>query len=292
MRVLVTGGMGFIGSNLKEQLEGKYDILSPPSTELDLLDENRVRDFVIHNRCDVVLHTATWNATKTSSKDTSRVLANNLKMFFNLARCSHHYGKMIYFGSGAEYDRRFWVPRMREDYFDTHVPVDDYGYSKYVMRKYVAKAENIYELCLFGVFGKNEDWRIRFISNACCKAIWDLPITIKQNVFFDYLYIDDLAKVTDWFIENQSQGKVYNVCTGRALDFLTLAKRVLEVSGKNLEINIAEEGRGREYSGDNGKLMKEIGNYGFKEMTACIQELYAWYSENRVHVDRNKLSVN
>ncbi len=289
MRVLITGGKGFIGSNLKEKLEGKYDILAPTSTELDLLDANRVSDFVLRNHCDVVLHTATWNATKTSPKDTGQVLGNNLKMFFNLARCREHYGKMIYFGSGAEYDRRFWIPRMGEEYFDTNVPVDDYGYSKYVMRTYALKTQNILELCLFGVFGKNEDWQIRFISNACCKAVWNLPITIKQNVVFDYLYIDDLAEVTAWFIENQSREKVYNACTGRPLDLLTLAQMVLAASGKKLEIKISKEGLGTEYSGDNGKLTQEVGKHEFREMMACIKELYDWYSENRVHVDRRKL---
>jgi GDP-L-fucose synthase len=57
-----------------------------------------------------------------------KVLFNNLGCFFNLARCSHDYGKMIYYGSGAEYDKRYYLPKMTEDYFDAHVPVDDYGF--------------------------------------------------------------------------------------------------------------------------------------------------------------------
>ena len=226
MKVFITGATGFIGRNLKEQLIGKHDIFSPASRELDLMDENAVKEYIIKHRFDVVIHTATWNATKNSLKDLSKVFPSNCRMYFNIARCSDYYGKkMIYYGSGAEYDRRHWVPKMKEDDFDTYVPVDDYGFSKYIMAKYTEASKNIYDLRLFGVFGKYEDWEIRFISNVCCKTVWDLPITIKQNVNFDYLYIDDLVKITEWFIENEPKERFYNVCTGRTFDLLTLADR-------------------------------------------------------------------
>ncbi|MBF0520449.1 MAG: NAD(P)-dependent oxidoreductase, partial [Nitrospirae bacterium] len=161
---------------------------------------------------------------------------NNLKMFFNLTRCGDAYGKMIYYGSGTEFDRKHWIPKMSEDYFDAHVPADDYGFSKYIMAKYTEKADNIYNLRLFGVFGKYEDWAIRFISNACCKALMDLPITIKQNVLFDYIYIEDILKITQWFIEHEAAQRCYNVCRGEAYELVALAKMVLDISNKNLNI--------------------------------------------------------
>lgn len=282
MKILITGGAGFIGRNLKGQLNNKYDIFAPTSSEVNLLDDDRVCGYLKQHRFDVVIHTATWNATKTSSKDLTKVLENNLRMFFNIARCSDYYGKMIYFGSGAEYDRGHWIPKMRADYFDTYVPVDQYGFSKYIMRKYAEQVENIYNLCIFGVFGKYEDWQIRFISNACCKAVFELSITIEQNVFFDYMYVDDLVKITEWFIINTPKEKTYNVCTGQTYDLLTLAKKVLKASGKNLDIIIKNEGLGKEYSGDNSRLLRQIGNYMFQNIDICIDELYQWYL---VHLD-------
>jgi len=291
MRVFITGGTGFIGRNLQEKLADRYQIFAPPSSQLNLLDEIAVGEFIKKNHFDVVLHTATWNATRNSPKDLTDVLRNYLKMLFNLARCRNDYGKMVYYGSGAEYDRRFWIPMMREDYFDTHVPVDDYGYSKYVMRQFTETAENIYELCLFGVFGRYEDWEIRFISNACCKAVWDLPIMIKQNVFLDYLYIDDLVKVTEWFMNHTCKERVYNTCTGEPLDLLTLAKMVLAASHKHLDIRIEKEGLGEEYSGDNAKLVKELGGHSFKNLAACIEELFDWY-RNKADIDKEKLLLD
>jgi UDP-glucose 4-epimerase len=289
MNVLITGGTGFIGRNLTEQLKNRFTISAPTSSELNLLDADAVRAYFDRNAFDVVIHAATWNATANSPKDVSKVLENNLRMFFNLVRCEGLYGKLIHFGSGAEYDRSHWIPKMKEDYFDTYVPADDYGLSKYIIAKYAASHPKIYNLRLFGVFGKYEDWEIRFISNACCKVAWDLPITIRQNVFFDYLYIDDLVRITEWFILHDGSEKTYNVCTGTALDLHSLANKVLTISGKDLSIVIARQGLGREYSGDNARLLEEIGPFSFSPVDACIRELYSWYAEHKQSIDRDKL---
>lgn len=289
MKILITGGTGFIGHNLREQLQDKYKIYAPSHKELELLDEKKVSNYLKKNHFDVVIHCATWDATRNSKKDTSKVLECNLRMFFNFTRCDGDYGKMIYYGSGAEYSREHWTPKINEDYFDTYVPTDQYGFSKYIMRKHAERAENIYNLCIFGLFGKYEDWQIRFISNACCKAVFGLPITIKQNVFFDYIYIDDLVKITEWFIENKPKDKVYNVCTGKVYDLLTLAKKVLKVSGKKLDIKAADGNPGKEYSGDNSKLLSKIGSYTFRNMDDCINELYHWYLEKKDSIDRKLL---
>ncbi len=56
------------------------------------------------------------------------------------------------------------------------------------------------ELRLFGVFGPHEDYAIRFISNAICKALFGLPITLRQNRTFSYLFIDDLGPIVERFL--------------------------------------------------------------------------------------------
>ena len=76
-----------------------------------------------------------FSAPRFSTKDPSLVLQNNLKMFFNISRCADHFGKMIYYGSGAEFGRENWNPKMQETYFDQNVPTDPYGLSKYIMTK-------------------------------------------------------------------------------------------------------------------------------------------------------------
>jgi GDP-L-fucose synthase len=288
MKIFITGGSGYIGRNLCEQLHPKYSIYAPNSLELNLLDEVAVLAYLQQNQFDEVIHSATWNATKTSTKNTNLVLSNNLRMFFNLVRGSKFYKKMIYYGSGAEFDRNNWIPKMKEEYFDSFVPTDQYGFSKYIINKYTERAENIFNLRLFGVFGKYEDYQIRFISQTCCRAIYDLPITINQNVNFDYTYIDDVVEITDWFINNQPKYKSYNICTGNTYNLLELAEKILTISGKNLHIRIMKDGMGKEYSGDNAKLISEMNSFSFKNIDECIRDLYNWYSVNSVDSDKLK----
>src|ERR1035438_9460187 len=87
---------------------------------------------------------------------------------------------MFFLSSGAIYDRAHWHARMSEEDFDRHIPTDDYGFSKYICAKAVDGMERVTEVRLFGVFGPYEDWRVRFISKACCRAVWDMPVVIRQ----------------------------------------------------------------------------------------------------------------
>lgn len=290
MKILINGGNGFIARSLFEQLNIEQTVLSLNRKDLDLLDSSKVFDYIKSNQFDVIIHTATYDAApKHSTKDPSKVLEYNLKMFFNIARCKDYFDKMIYFGSGAEFGRENWIPKMKEDYFDRHVPADQYGFSKYIMTKYTQLNSNIYNLRLFGIFGKYDDWRVRFISNACCRAVLNLPIRINQNVFFDHLYIDDLVKIVKWFINNKPQKNIYNVCTSDVYDFKTLAEKIIKISGKKLDIIIKTEGLGREYSGDNSLLMNELKNFKFTSIDESIKTLYDWYDFNKHIIEKDKL---
>jgi GDP-L-fucose synthase len=145
--------------------------------------------------------------------------------------------------------------------------------------------ERVYELRLFGVFGPHEDWQVRFISNACCRAVWDLPVVMRQNVFFDYLDVEDLGRILECFATRELGHKHYNVCTGLCFDLKTLAEKVVKASGKKLEIIIGNEGWGREYSGDNARMLEEIPDFHFREMDDSIERLYRWYSERKSDID-------
>ena len=104
---------------------------------------------------------------------------------------------------------------MKEQYFDRHIPVDQYGLSKYVMAKSIDSLDNVIDLRVFGCFGPHEDWEIRFISNAICKALYGLPISIRKNVFFDYLWVDDLVRIVGNVSRDRMRQKHYNACTGK-----------------------------------------------------------------------------
>lgn len=289
MKVLITGSGGFIGRNLAEYFGGIYEVRAPKRRELNLLEEEAVAEYLQKEKPDVVIHAANVNTSRNLEVSDYESLNGNLQMFYHLEKHHDLYGKMYYFGSGAEYDMRNYVPDMKEEYFGEHIPQDSYGFSKYVMSRQTDLAKNIYDLRLFGVYGKYEEWEHRFISNAICRVLCGLPITICQNVYFDYLWVDDLARIMRWFIENTPKYRHYNVCRGEKIDLVTLAHKVRACLQTDCEIQVAMEGYKREYTGDNARLLGEIGQFPFTSFDEAVEQLADFYRENIHLIDRDRL---
>jgi UDP-glucose 4-epimerase len=288
MKLLITGGSGFIGRNLALQYAPRFEVAAPSRTELDLLDAVAVRDYLDGHRFDAVIHAATERSNRRLTPHPA-LLDRNCRMFFNLARNAHAFGRMLFLSSGAVYGRKHWRPRMSEDYFDAHVPADDYGFSKYVCAKAVESMDRVHELRLFAVFGPYEDWRVRFISNACCRAVWDMPIVIRQNVRFDFLDVEDLGWILECFLAKRPEHRQYNICTGRSIDLLTLARSVIRASGKDLPVVVKSGGMATEYSGDSYRMLREIPDFHFREMDGSIARLYAWYEARKAAIEATLL---
>ena len=288
-KILLTGSSGFIGKNLKENWSDKYNIYCPKRSELDLLETQCVQNYLDRHQFDIVIHTANTNIFQNINITESEILNNNLKMFFNLERCRNLYGRMYYFGSGAEYDMEHYIPDMKEEYFGTYIPKDPYGFSKYVMSKTCEQNNNIYDLRLFGVYGKHEEWERRFISNAMCRALKGKNITIQKNIYFDYIWVNDLCCIMEWFVENVPSYKHYNVCRGKKIDLYSIACKIREILNIDCDIVVGETGWKKEYTGDNKRLLNEIGDFQFSGIDETIYDLYEYYRSNIDMIDETKL---
>jgi len=291
-KILLTGGSGFVGKNILELFFAqKYEIIAPSSKQLNLFDENSVDEFFLDKKFDIIIHAACKPGHR-NAKDLSRLYCSNIKMFFHLLKHSDKFERMINLGSGAIYDNKNYKPKMKEDYFGQNIPRDEHGFCKYVLGNYIEKLDNVVDLRVFGLFGKYEDYAIRFISNAICKTLFDLPITIKQNRRFDYVYINDLMPILEYFIENKPKYNAYNVTPDESIELYELAEKVREISGKNLPVIIKETGLGLEYSGDNSRIKTEIKNLKFTEIDKAIKELYEWYNQNHRIINKDCLLLD
>lgn len=292
MNLFITGGSGFIGHNLIEKLSKNHRILAPNHRELDLLDTEAVERFFNQNKVDTVIHCAVRPGHRNAT-DPSAELYHNTKMFFNLARNEKKFEKMIYLGSGLIYGLKHYQPMMKEKYSDEHIPEDEGGLSKYIISKYIEKHANIIELRIFGIFGKYEDYAIRFPSNLICKAVYNLPLTMNQNRRFSYIYIDDLAPIIEHFVKKKPKKyNIFNVTPDKQIELFELAKIIKEKSGTSAEIVVAKEGKGLEYTGDNSRLHQEIGNLRFTPLEEAIEKLYDWYLHNKKMIQKEVLLVD
>lgn len=282
MKILLTGGSGFIGKNILESnLTKKYKILAPTHKQLDLTDEDAVTKYFSDNNIDIVIHAAGKPGHR-NAIDPTNIFYADMRMFLNIIKNKDKYGKMIVLSSGAIYDQRFNIVKVREEDYLNHLPTDEHALYRYASAVILEHLNNAVELRIFGIFGKYEDYAIRFISNAICKTLFDLPITIKQNRKFDYFYMKDLMPILDYFINHDAVHKTYNITPDFSVDLLSLAERVKEASGKkDLSIIVKQEGMGLEYSGSNFRLKEEIKNLQLTPIDQAIKDLYIWYSEHK-----------
>lgn len=278
-RILLTGGSGFIGKNIKEQLGDEYDILAPTSKELDLLDNKAVRDYLKKYNITDVIHSAVYNQ-KRRDINPQVDLSANLKMFYNLAEYAPYLDKIIYFGSGAEYDKRFDITMVKEEDYGKRIPlINEYGLSKYLMNLEARKSNNIYNLRLFGVYGKYENPNACFPSHLCLSALKNKELTIRQECIFDFIFVNDLMQPIQWVLENKPKYQDYNICTSRPVLLSEMAHIVNDISGKKLDIRFLNEGINKEYTGDNSRICKEL-DFSTTNIEAGLQELYLYYACN------------
>lgn len=290
IRILITGASGFVGRNVKEYMQKKcYEVLAPTSKELDCLDEKSVEIYLTKNKVDIVLHFAVYGDGIDKSKDGTKALEYNLRIFYNFAKCNNLYKKMFYTGSGAEYDKRSSICNVEEVDFGKNVPIDQYGLMKYTINEYIEKCSNIYNLRLFGIFGKYEYYPTKFISNVCCKAIKGIPLTMRQNVYFDYLWVEDFCRMLECFLYKELKYQTYNMVSGKKISLLDICEHVKRISGKDLPIIVCKEGLANEYTASNNRFMQECSDFVYTPIEKSIENLYLWYAAQEKSIDIYRL---
>ena len=284
MNVLITGSKGFIGSHLATVLSTTYTVVSPSHRQLDLLDEHAVLKYIQRHAIDVVIHCAVLEGS------TPEIFGQNLRMFFNIARCKQYYTRLIHIGSGAEYDKRYPIIHVREVDIEKHIPVDDYGLYKYICAKYIACSDGRVDLRVFGIFGEGEDYRRRFISNAMCRTLYGLPITIKQNVVFDYLDVLDFVKIVDYFIRHKPKYTAYNVGCGKKIDLISIAKEIQKLSDNTGDtVIIGKQLLANEYTCNTNRLLREYSGFKPTPIARSLQRLFLWYTKHKTRMNKKEL---
>lgn len=293
--VFLTGCEGFIGKNLLNFFQKKgINCIAPKFKELDISDENKLFNYVKDKKITHCIHSATTLRKGTDYPD--NVLENNLRMFFNLDSVLPESVKIINFGSGSEYNRSNWMPKMKESYFDKNIPSDSHSYAKYLISKFISKTKSNRDMTtfrIFGIYGEGEDYRFKFISNLIAKVLCDINPVINQNSFYDYIDVQDFC---DLCFKLMLNNKTYsydsiNVCSGNLISLEWIAKKVIEITNKkNIFYSINNINLGREYSGCNERLKNILGeSLLLTSAEASLTRLINFYSDKSLTLDKNSL---
>jgi GDP-L-fucose synthase len=184
MKILITGGNGYIAKSLYSALKDDYQVSTISRDICDLTDSFKVAKYFSIREFDVVIHCAVEGGSRLHP-DSSTVLDNNLKMYYNLLANKHKFKRLIHLGSGAE------------DYAkDT-----PYGLSKYVIKKSIEQQDNFYSIQIFGLFDENE-LDNRFIKSNIKRYISKEPMSIDVHKKMSFFYMKDLVKVIRYGIDN------------------------------------------------------------------------------------------
>lgn len=275
-KLLITGASerSFIGRVLKEHLTNEYEILAPMRFELDLLDCDAVEAYLHVHPVDAIIHAAVhvprWHGD-------DKEVENDIRMFHNLERCRDDYGRLVHFGSGAEFDKRFSINYVTEDDFGKSVPATSYGFAKYVINQYTRLCPHVTNLRLFGIFGPQENWRVKLITGLCYKAVMGMPLTVRHHCLFDFLFIDDLIPVVHAAIDGKLSWRDYNVCSGIAMDVYEIAQLVQRKSPVPVSITLLNEGWANTYTGSNDRLRGELSEWHITSMETAVDKLIDYF---------------
>jgi ADP-L-glycero-D-manno-heptose 6-epimerase len=238
MRILVTGGAGFIGSNLVKKLAAEGhdtvaldDYSSASFKNLvdyrgDMLTVELFSDIRPLDRLgpfDVIFHEA--SITDTTVLDQRKMMQNNQEGFRNLLELAVRWGSRVIWASSAATYGRGPAP-MKES--QTPEPLNVYGYSKLAMEHLAERYVNrlkypIVGLRYFNVYGPGEQHKGKFAS-MIHQLAKQMRAGKRPRIFApgdqrrDFVYIDDVMQI-NLLAMKATQSGVFNVGAGSSASF-------------------------------------------------------------------------
>lgn len=310
-KALVTGGAGFIGSNIVEMLVekdidvvvlddlylGERSNLSNVQDQIEfiegsVLDKETVEEAV--EGCDVVFHQAARSSSPMHKDNPAEGARVNIEGFVNTCEASIEEGveKVVYASTSSMYGSV--KPPHKED-MDLE-PVNLYTASK-MSREMYARCYSYTEkiettgLRYFSVFGPHEKGKGKY-ANVVTQFLWKM-MDDEQPVIWgdgtqerDFVFVEDVARANILAAETGKEldGEVFNIGRGDPVTFNQVVDTLNQVLDKNIEPEKVENPRDKyvqEHKADNSKAKNVLGwkpQYSFEE---GLQKAVNYYRETQ-----------
>ena len=309
MKVLVTGGCGFIGSNFVRHLfeargervsvvnldkltyaanpANLADVAARPNYRFlqgDIVDPDVVR--VAMDGCDAVVNFAAETHVDRSLLGDASFIETDVRGVFVLLEEARRQGvrKFIQistdevYGSIAEGSFHEESPlHPRNPYAASKAGGDRLAYSyfaSYRLPVVITRASNNY-----GPYQYPEKLIPLFVTNAIDGE--PLPLYGDGRNVRDWLYVEDHAAAIDFLLDAGEPGETYNIAGGNEAENIDITRRVLELLGRPeslIRFVDDRQGHDRRYSLDAGKLAR----LGFRTSTPFdegLEETVRWYRQ-------------
>ena len=276
MRILITGGNGFLGSNIVRKLikenHSVYVFSKSTNNIQDVLDKvkfnfssnNKLvnfKDNILEFYPEIVIHCGWSGGNNYQDVNDLDQLYENVESSIKLIEILNklpNKPKFIGFGSFSEYGKSL-IP-INEN--DIEQPLNLYGLSKLTFKNYSKMLCEMYGMewvwvrpCY--IYGPN-DVKTRLIPLLINKLILNQDIILDDcNKTIDYLYIDDFTNYFYSLIQDNAQG-IYNICSGRQYNLKKLIQEIIEISESKSQV-IFDPKLNRKFTssyicGDNNKI--------------------------------------
>ena len=269
--IVVTGGAGFIGSNIIRYLndQGIWEIIvvDELGTDskwqnlvgkkfIDIIDKSVLFDWLKGREGEIgsIIHMGA--CSDTTEINASYLLENNYRYSLKLAEYAlNNEIRFIYASSAATYGDGSLGFSDEHELLSELQPLNMYGYSKHLFDLWLLNQgvlNNVVGLKYFNVFGPNECHKGRMAS--VIKKF--LPLAKNEGIIHlfkssdpekfedggqkrDFIYVKDTARITAKFLENKTNG-IYNIGRGIPTEWNELAGAIFKTLGKETKIKYFE----------------------------------------------------
>ncbi len=309
MKLLVTGGLGFIGSNFIRYILTKYDdtqitnldklsIGSNPAN-LKEIEKNKRYKFIkgdiadrklVNNqvsKADVIVNIAAETHVDRSIADPWPFIHSNTIGAVTLFEAAKRHKKRILHVSTDEIYGDILEGSFKED--DKLKPSSPYSASKASADLFAQAFHRTYNLDIVTARCTNNygpyQFPEKFIPKTIIRASLNLPIPIygTGSNIRDWIYVLDFCEALDILLKKGGSGETYNISANNELQNIDVVKAILRIMNKpENPVTFVEDRPGHDmrYSLDSSKIRAELGwkpKHSFKE---ALKQTVNWYINN------------
>lgn len=302
-KIYIAGHNGMVGSAIWRTLvnKGFTNLIGVSSKELDLRNQQAVRDFMAKESPEVIIDAAARVGGILANNDYPyQFIMENMQIQNNLidSALQNNVEKFIFLGSSCIYPKLAPQP-LKEDYLltDTLEPTNEwYAIAKITGVKTCQAIRNQFgkdyvSLMPTNLYGTHDNFDLNtsHVLPAMIRKFHEAkennhaPVTLwgSGTPMREFLFVDDMAQAVVFALENKLPDYLYNVGTGEDLTIKHLAETIQQITGHKGEIiwdSTKPDGTPR-------KLMDvtKMHNLGWKhkiELHEGIQKTYNWFLQN------------